>query len=143
MRQPGRRSSASFVVVPDIRQRRPAPPERLSDEQKAIWIDITERLRPDWFQGTEHLLEIYCRALSLERFISQQIKATDPSDSQRLALLTRTLRDTAAVIATYATKMRLSQRSTYDRTAVKLAPVGPKPWELGKPSDDEPPPPTA
>jgi hypothetical protein len=43
----------------------------------------------DWFQGCEHLLEIYVRAISLERLLSQQIKATDPGDDTRLALLMR------------------------------------------------------
>jgi hypothetical protein len=53
------------------------------------------------------------------------------------ATLARCQRDTAAVIATYATKMRLTQRSTFDRTAVKHVSALPKPWDLSRP-DDEP-----
>lgn len=51
-RQPGRRSAASFVVV-DVSQQRPAAPERLTSEEKAIWDDIVGKLRPDWFQGCD------------------------------------------------------------------------------------------
>ena len=65
----GHGSAASFVVIaPDVSQQRPTPPERLTDDEKTIWDDIVSKLRPDWFQGTEHLLEIYVRALSRERF---------------------------------------------------------------------------
>ncbi len=88
MRQPGRRSAASFVVV-DVSQQRPAPPERLSDEEKALWTDITEQYRPDWFAGSQHLLEIYCHSLAMERFIVRQIKLCDPADEKQLATLVR------------------------------------------------------
>jgi hypothetical protein len=135
LRQPGRRSAASYVAV-DVSQQRPDPPERLSAEEKVLWRDLTERLRPDWFVGTEHLLEIYCHSLAMERFIAQQIKLCDPADEKRLATLARCQRDTAAVIATYATKMRLTQRSTFDRTAVKHVSALPKPWDLSRPFDE-------
>ena len=52
------------------------------------------------------------------------------------ATLARCQRDTAAVIATYATKMRLTQRSTFDRTAVKHVSALPKPWDLSRPFDE-------
>jgi hypothetical protein len=121
MRQRGRKSVASLaVVVPDVRQQRPPAPATLSAEERVIWHDIVGKLRADWFQGCEVMLEIFVRSIVLERFVTQQIKATDPSDSQRLASLMRCQRDTAAVIASYATKMRLTPRASFDRTAPKL-----------------------
>ena len=39
--------------------------------------------------GTEHLLEIYVHSLSMERFISQQMKLCDPADEKRLVTLVR------------------------------------------------------
>ena len=141
MRQRGRKSAASLaVVVPDVRQQRPPAPATLSADERMIWDDIVGKLRADWFQGCEALLEIYVHALSMQRFLAQQIRRCDPADEKRLATLIRCQRDSAAVVASFATKMRLTPRSSFDRTAPKLASPWPKPWELG-PSDDEPPPP--
>lgn len=131
MRQRGRRSSASLsVVVPDGREPPPTPPHALTDEERAIWDDIVGSLRPGWFKGAEHPLETYVRAISLERFLSEQIRGTDPSDDRRLALLMRCQRDQAAIVASFGTKLRLTPRSNFDRTAPKLASTLPKPWEL-------------
>ena len=137
MRQRGRKSAASLaVVIPDIREQRPEPPERLTSEERAIWDDIVGKLRPDWFQGTEHLLEI---SVSMERFLSQQIKLCDPADEKRLGMLIRCQRDTAAVIASYATKMRTDAAIKFRPHRTEARSPWPKPWELGR-SDDEPPP---
>jgi hypothetical protein len=144
MRRPGRKSAASLaVVVPDISQMRPEPPERLTDDERNVWLGITERLRPDWVRGSEFLLEILCHSVVMERFISEQIKRCDPRDEKRLGILVRMQRDQAAVIARLSTKMRLTPRSSFDRTAPKLTSPYPKPWDLGKRSDDEKPPPAA
>jgi hypothetical protein len=122
LRQPGRRSAASFVVIPDISQQRPKPPETLSDEEKLLWHDLTEWLRPDWFVGTEDLLEI---SLLMERFISQQIKLCDPGDEKRLATLLRCQRDTAAVIATFATNA--ADAAKHKACAARAEAVGARP----------------
>ena len=88
----------------------------------------------------EFLLEIFVRAIALERWLSAQIKATDPGDprfSQWLALQ----RAEAKVIASYATKLRLTPRSTWDRYTPKAVSRLPRPWEIGadqRPDDDTP-----
>jgi hypothetical protein len=144
MRQRGRKSSASLSIVRavaiDSRQR-PEPPKRLSREERQVWREVTGALRPDWFYGAEHLLEIYVRALVHERFLAELVKAADPNGS-RFVKLVRLKRTEAALVANLATKLRLTPRSTFDRYTPKLVSRGPRPWELGTgkrfDEDDEP-----
>jgi hypothetical protein len=130
MRQRGRKSAASLGVVPIGQPQRPEPPERLPEAEKQVWRDIVDRLRPDWFGGAEHLLEIYVTSIVLERFLAEQIRKTRVDD-QRFAELVKLQRAEAALVANLATKLRLSPRSTWDRHTPKLVSTQPKPWELG------------
>jgi phage terminase small subunit len=125
MRQRGRKSGASHVaLVVDIAQQRPQPPKALSREGKQVWREIVDRLRPDWFQGSEFLLEILCRAVVLERWLCQQIKAADPKDEKRLAALVQMQKAEAMVIGNLSGKLRLTPRSSFDRYTPKLVSTG-------------------
>jgi hypothetical protein len=100
-------------------------------------------MRPDWFLGAEHLLEIYCRSICLERFIAAQIKATDAADEKRLVALTLMHKNEVLAVGRLAAHLRLSPRASRDRAPKLVSPRGlPKPWELGQhsPFEDEPPP---
>jgi hypothetical protein len=142
VRQRGPKSSASLSVLPAIEQQRPQAPRSLTREERAVWRDLVDRVRPDWFLGAEHLLEIYVRSICMERFLAAQIKET--TDEKRLLALSQMRKAEGMLIGNLAGKLRLSPRSTKDRYAPKLVrPRGlPKPWELGQrsPFDDEPPP---
>jgi hypothetical protein len=63
LRKRGRVSGAALAVVPtseiDVRRGRPPAPERLSDEERALWENLTFSRRPGWFSGAESLLESY------------------------------------------------------------------------------------
>jgi hypothetical protein len=111
----------------------------LTAEEAAIWREITASVRPDWFWSSEFLLEIFVRAIALERWLSAQVRATDPSDP-RLPQWLALQRAEAKVIASYATMLRLTPRSTWDRYTPKVVSRLPKPWELGgnPPPDDKP-----
>jgi hypothetical protein len=133
MRRPGRKSAASLSVVPvDVAQQRPKPPRALTPEGKKLWCEITSKLRPDWFQGCECLLEIFCRSVVLERWLCQQIQATDPKDDKRLAALVSMQKSEAMVIGNLAGKLRLTPRSSFDRYTPKLVSTLPQPWQLGR-----------
>src|SRR5215471_17867033 len=74
LRQRGRRSAASrLALVSDIRLRRP-PPKGLTDSEKAVWTELVEAVRPDWFHGgSVFLLELYCRLICQERRLAECI----------------------------------------------------------------------
>ena len=63
-RKRGRIGAAALTVVPaseiDVRRGRPPAPERLSDEERALWEKLTFSRRPGWFAGAESLLERLC-----------------------------------------------------------------------------------
>jgi hypothetical protein len=133
MRQPGRKSASSFAVIPGVERARPEPPRKLSRQEKAVWRDVVERFRPDHFVGCEHLLECYCRAVAMERWLVEQIKATNPSDSKRLAALLPLQKAEAMLVGNLAGKLRMSPRSRLDRYSAAARPLSglPKPWDIG------------
>jgi hypothetical protein len=66
MRKSGYASAASKMapsVVVDVRQERPEPPVRLSGDGKALWRDLVESRRAQWFRGAEAALESYVVAV--------------------------------------------------------------------------------
>jgi hypothetical protein len=92
--------------------------------------EIMASVRPNWFQGAEHLLEIYCRSVASERFLAEQVKATEPN-TKRFAALVRLQRAEAMLAANLAGKLRLTPRSTgplHPQACVDVAEaVGPGP----------------
>jgi hypothetical protein len=133
VRRPGRKSSASLGVVVDVRQQRPEPPDAM-DAERAIWHELVERYRPGWFDGSEHLLEVYVGLLATERFVAAEIarvRAHDPRDHHKLGSLVATQKQTVMAIGNLSGKLRCSVRSSFDRYAPKLASTLPKPWDLG------------
>lgn len=135
MQQRGRRSAESLSVVRVAPQERVAPPDRLTDEQSAIWREIVSSKPADWF-GADNLalLEQYCVVQSESRRVAAKLREVGPEcldDYDRLISLQVKI---GGQLASLATKMRLTQQSRYgaraaatasDRTATK------KPWEFG------------
>lgn len=136
----GRRSAASLqlasATVIEIVDR-PAPPGDLTAEQKAEWVSITNRLPADWFPRETHgMLAQYCRHVVASRRVAQLVSAIEAEmaktdgefsikDYDRLLKMQE--REGRA-ITSLATKMRLSQQSSYDKSKRKPA-VTKKPWE--------------
>src|SRR4030095_1646161 len=81
MKQRGRKSAAALVVVPDVGPPtvRLAPPETLTDAQRAIWHKTVNAMPADWF-GPQHtpLLEAYCRHLAFAGTIARAINQVRP-----------------------------------------------------------------
>ena len=63
LRKRGRVSGAALTIVPaaelDVRVGRPPAPERLSDDERALWEKLTFSRRPGWFSGSESILESF------------------------------------------------------------------------------------
>lgn len=130
MRQRGRKSAGAMDAAQPLTQR-PAPLPGLSAAQKTIWKRIVDGLPPDWFRPeTLDLLAEYCEQITASRKISKMIDKLPNKDSvDELEKLIRLKEKTARVMATLATKMRISQQSTYDREKVKdNSPPADNPW---------------
>ena len=138
---------------------RPSPPVDLSAEMGAEWRLVVNRMRADWFTDeTLSLLRQYCRHVVAARRVAELIagieaelaagrigapRADDKDDEADGAapgyygftikdydrLLKMQERESRA-IKTFATSMRLSQQSTYDKNTKKGAgPKVRKPWQ--------------
>jgi hypothetical protein len=91
------------ALVADLRgDARPQPPEDLTEEQGAEWRAVMDRLPADWFPRETHgLVAQYCRHVST---------------AQRLARLLAAQERETRCIASLATRMRMSQQATYDKS---------------------------
>jgi hypothetical protein len=129
----GRRSAAELAVVQiGTVCSRPEPPSELTEEQAQEWRAIVDRLLPDWFTRETHpLLVQYCRHTVSSRRISQLIANLEQSDDFDVQTYDKLLgmqeRESRAM-ASLATKMRLTQQSTYDKKKAKGV-ISSRPWE--------------
>jgi len=130
----GRKSGAALAVISGegiVTVRRPEPPDHLTDEQAEEWRAIVNRLAADWFPTETHgLLAQYCRHLVLSKRIAQLIAAAEAAEPFDLndydKLLVMHEREGRA-LSSLATRMRLSQQSTYSKDRAKPRNTV-KPW---------------
>lgn len=130
MRTRGRNTQGAMDAAGPATQR-PEPLSHLTAEQKKVWKRCADSLPPEWFRGeTLDLLAEYCEQVSISRKIGKMIrKLPDKDSTNEVEKLVRLKEKTARVIVTLATKMRMSQQSTYDREKVKdSAPPADNPW---------------
>jgi hypothetical protein len=137
MTKRGRKSAASLAlrpVTPVEATPRPAPPDELSDEEADEWRAVVDRLPADWFARETHpLLVQYCRHVVTARRIRQLIAKLEAEEDFSLKDWADTLKmqqRESAVLATLATKMRISQQSTYDKSRKKGDGGKSKPWDF-------------
>lgn len=128
------RKSAAELAVPAVTaeiQRADAPYD-LTDEQTEEWWAVVNRLPADWFPRETHaLLANYCRHVVMARRIGQLIQAAEKADQldiEEYDRLGKMLERESRIIASLATKMRISQQATYDPKRKKGSQVK-KPWE--------------
>jgi hypothetical protein len=121
---------------------RPDAPYDLTDEQAQEWWAVVARMPADWFPRETHaLLSQYCRHVVSARRVAQLIaaeEAKDELDIEAYDRLGKMAERESRVLASLATKMRISQQSTYDQSKSKK----PKaltgvPWRVGRAEDDE------
>lgn len=144
----GRPSLASLSVVQTgvDEYQRPSPPAELSSEQRMEWLAVVNRLPADWFQPeTYPLLSQYCRHVVSARRVAELVSALEEEMAREPAegeskvelmlgatkamdrLLKMQEREGRAM-SSLATRMRLTQQSTYD-PKTKKPPQVRKPWE--------------
>jgi hypothetical protein len=66
----------------DVRLGRPAPPERLSSQERELWEKLTHSHRPGWFVGAEELLESYASTMVYVQQIEAALRKTKPSTGE-------------------------------------------------------------
>ena len=111
---------------------RPEPPLDLSDEQTVEWRDVVNRLPADWFGRETHALLVqYCRHVVAAKRVAQLVASIEADPEFNIANYDKALKmqeREGRAIAALATKMRIAQQSTYDKSKRKPA-AGRKPWE--------------
>ena len=135
MKQRGRDSAAAneIAAIGKLETvQRPDAPYDLTDEQVDEWRAVVARLPADWFTRETHaLLARYCRHVVRARRIAQlidQAEKSDPFDVKEYRDLLRSEEEQSRAIASLATRMRLTQQTTYDKSKKKPA-TGRKPWD--------------
>ena len=115
LRKRGRVSGAALAVVPagevDVRVGRPPAPERLSDEERELWGKLTFSRRPGWFSGAEEILESYVTTISQVQQLEAALRKLKAGTSERYQTLVRMHRQSVALAATLATRLRLTPHS--------------------------------
>jgi hypothetical protein len=119
LRKRGRIGAAALTVVPaseiDVRRGRPPAPERLSDEERALWEKLTFSRRPGWFAGAESLLESYVTTTLHCQRLEAALRKAKPVTGDRYHKLARTHRQAVALAATLATRLRLTPHAKIDK----------------------------
>jgi hypothetical protein len=119
LRKRGRVSGAALTVIPtaelDVRVGRPPAPERLSDEERALWEKLTFSRRPGWFSGAESLLESYVTTVSQVQRLEAALRKAKPGASERYQRLARLHRQSVGLCATLASRLRLTPSSKLDK----------------------------
>src|SRR5688572_6717608 len=126
--QRGRKSAASLSVISGVPGSRPEPPSELTAEQGEEWRAIVSRMPANWFTRETHpLLADLCRHIVRSRVIAVKIDEFDPewlvTDAgaktyDRLCAMGE--RETR-MMASLATKLRLTQQSSYNAQSANTA----------------------
>jgi len=124
----GPQSSASLSVISSTgieAYERPRPPADLNFEAAQEWTAIVNRLPADWFgRETEALLAQYCRhTIAAKRVAAliDQAEADHECDLKDYDRLLKMQEREGRALTSLATKMRISQQSTYDKSKKKPA----------------------
>lgn len=131
----GRTSAAHLSVVTTgavEKIDRPKAPDDLTDEQSEEWRAVVERLPADWFpRETWALLAQYCRHVVTSRRVQKIIEALESEKEFDVDAYDKALKmqeRESRCIASLATRMRLTQQTTYDKKRNKGNGGNRKPW---------------
>jgi hypothetical protein len=138
MRQRGPKSAegasalARFSGLETIQ--RPNPPSELTDEQAEEWRAVIGRCPADWFpRETFALLCQYVRHVCRARRLAQLADELERSDDFDMKEYRKLMREEIAqsnIIQSLATRMRISQYSSYDAKKTKPNTKSAKmPWD--------------
>lgn len=147
----GRQSAASLSVISGAGVetiRRPDAPAELTAEQQDEWRAVVNRLPADWFPRETHgMLAQYCRHITASRRVADMIAAlegmvareaaeADGGEAQAILSAAKTMdrllkmqEREGRAISSLATRMRISQQSSFDKERKKPKVSPRKPWE--------------
>lgn len=122
----GRQGSAEIAVIgPNGIETvsRPHAPNDLTEEQAEEWREIVNRMPADWFPRETHpMLAQYCRHVVRARRLAQlldKVESSEEFDVKEYRDLLRSEEEQSRALASLATKMRISQQTTYDKSKKK------------------------
>lgn len=122
----GRRPASSLTVATTNIEAfdRPDAPYDLTDEQAEEWRSVVDRLPADWFpRETWPLLAQYCRHVVAARHVARLLhdleKRRDGFDVDEYDKLLKMQEREGRALSSLATRMRMTQQTTYDRTKKK------------------------
>src|SRR5262245_52132194 len=134
MAQRGRQSAAAKAVATLVRPEtvvRPDAPYELDDEAAAVWRSVVDRLPADWFGAeTTPLLTQYCRHVVSARRVTQLIEAVlkgKELDVEEYDRLLKMQEREGRAMSSLATRMRITQQATYDKSKKKRTSYNRKP----------------
>lgn len=124
MKQRGRKSSLAIATDPGITsQARAEPPVDLTPEQRVEWLLVVNACPAEWFPPeTYSLLAQYSKHVVVAKHVAeliQDIEKGDEIDVGEYDKLLKMQERESRVIMSLATKMRLSQQSSYDKEKTK------------------------
>lgn len=127
----GRKTVGSLGAVESI-PTRPEPPEYFGGRQSEIWSEVTAGMAVEWFGSETHqLLRSYCNHMS--RFESMSLAAdtllAEGALDESVKMAKAAEVESRAALS-YATKMRITQQSTYHPEKNKKSEErGAAPWK--------------
>lgn len=128
-------------VLPGREERRPPPPEGLTDDQARLWRDIVETEPQELFasEARKHLLRLYVEHATFRANLQGLIdrvpieKILDPDTEDGFERMLRVRDRETKTLVSLATRMRLTNQSRYTPTAAGTAGrnhnPGAKPWD--------------
>jgi phage terminase small subunit len=132
MRQRGRKSGEAKAVLSlvDLDQYKPEAPDDLTPEQKQVWCDIVESMKPGSFvPSTFPLLSLYCIHTTYSRCIAAELRKTDiKEDLPKFRQFAALQRNESAILCSLATKLRLLPRA--NTRLNRQEPASSRPWEI-------------
>jgi hypothetical protein len=134
MKRGGRTSASAASIIPlGPGMPRIEPPKGFDADEKALWRQIVGTMPADWFDlGSAPMLAKLCEHLVAADGLKKAYKTNGDIE------LLKNWREETKVIASLATKLRLTPQSRYDcfKAANKLKNTvrGIKAWELDDPA---------
>jgi hypothetical protein len=143
MRKSGYASQASRLTptpLIDVRQERPVPPQRLTDEGKALWRELVEGKRAGWFNGSETTLESFVVVTLVCRKLEAALLGGEAEIGARFEKVSRLHRQAVQQAAMLARGLRLLPSTNHPKRTPPDSPQ-PLPHQRGHlhtvPNDDD------
>ena len=134
MKQRGRKTALSVVQGGAVSAvDRPEPLSELTNEQRIEWVLVVNSLPADWFPAETHgVLAQYCRHVVLARHLSaliDNLESDNKLDIDAYGKLVRLQDTVTGRLLSCATKMRITQQSSYHPEKLKPTQIIDNPWE--------------